>query len=128
MSYLIKKLYIITLIIMTTTLIGCSKDKHEHPSEPNLDQKNNKHQEQTLNENDHQSEGDLGHEHGGQGHQGHGHEHQELSADLDKPIPQLFSATCEHNIRTHKCDECRYEVGVVKASDYLFKCGLLKKI
>ena len=60
-------------------------------------------------------------------HEGHDHDENEVS-DLDRPVAELFSATCEHNIKTHECDECRYEVGVVKADDSLFKDGLLKTI
>lgn len=52
-------------------------------------------------------------------------EESEVSG-LDLSVAEIFEATCEHNIKTHECDECRYEVGVVKASSRLFKNGLLK--
>ncbi len=62
-----------------------------------------------------------------EGHDNGGHEENEVS-DLDRPVAELFAASCEHNIKTHECDECRYEVGVVKASTNLFEGGLLKII
>jgi cobalt-zinc-cadmium efflux system membrane fusion protein len=60
------------------------------------------------------------------GHEGHEHGEDEAS-DLDRPVAELFAATCEHNLKTHECDECRYEVGVVKTDASLFDGGLLKK-
>lgn len=48
-------------------------------------------------------------------------------SDLDLPIDTLFSRTCEHGIKTHACDECRYEVGVVKAPRGLFADGLFRE-
>lgn len=70
--------------------------------------------------------------HGEEGHGAHEekeeeHGHGEAS-DLDRPIADLFSDTCEHSIRTYACDECRYEVGVVKAPAELFTGGLLKTV
>ncbi|MBI5545349.1 MAG: efflux RND transporter periplasmic adaptor subunit [Deltaproteobacteria bacterium] len=59
------------------------------------------------------------------GHEGHGGE-KELS-DMDRPVDELFSATCEHGRKTFECDECRYEIGVVKAPGGLFDGALLKK-
>lgn len=58
-------------------------------------------------------------------HEEHGHGAAENS-DLDRPVSELFAASCEHDIKTHACDECRYEVGVVKADGSLFDGGLLK--
>jgi len=60
------------------------------------------------------------------GHTGHQHGEHEVS-DLDRPVSDLFAATCEHKIKAHECDECRYEVGVVKADASLFEEGLLEK-
>ncbi len=61
------------------------------------------------------------------GHDEHdGHDHGEATgADLDQPVAALFAASCEHGIKTHACDECRYEVGVAKAPQDLFTGGLL---
>ena len=63
-------------------------------------------------------------EHGDEG--GHGHGGGE-SSDLDRPLEELFAATCEHGKKTHECDECRYEVGVVRVPAKLLAGGLLKK-
>ena len=60
-----------------------------------------------------------GHDHGAES------EAAEVS-DLDQPVAELFAATCEHNIKTHACEECRYEVGVVHAPRKLFEEGLLR--
>jgi cobalt-zinc-cadmium efflux system membrane fusion protein len=57
---------------------------------------------------------------------GHGHGEEEAS-DLDRPAEELFAATCEHGKKTHECDECRYEVGVVRVPAKLVDGGLLKK-
>ncbi len=68
---------------------------------------------------------DDDHERNGAGHGGHGHDE---SSDLDRPVVALFDDRCEHGIKTHECDECRYEVGVVKAPEALFKDGLLRRV
>lgn len=47
-------------------------------------------------------------------------------SDLDRPIAELFAATCEHGVKAHRCAECRYEVGVVKAEAALFQGRLLE--
>lgn len=56
------------------------------------------------------------------GNDGHGHDE---TNDLDRTIQDLFSSRCEHDTRTYRCDECRYEVGVVKAPSELIDGGLL---
>jgi len=43
----------------------------------------------------------------------HGAEAAEVS-DLDRPVDELFSGKCEHDLPHYTCDECRYELGVVK--------------
>jgi len=50
------------------------------------------------------------------------------SSDLDRPIEELFTATCEHGKKTFACDECRYEMGVVRAPACLFEGGLLTTV
>ena len=42
------------------------------------------------------------------------------ASDLDRPVAELLAARCEHDLLTHACDECRYEVGVVKVDERLF--------
>jgi cobalt-zinc-cadmium efflux system membrane fusion protein len=44
---------------------------------------------------------------------GHRHGEAEVS-DLDRPVDELFAGKCEHDIPHYTCDECRYELGVVK--------------
>ncbi len=63
------------------------------------------------------------------GHEGaHDHGHGEAEAtDLDRSPAELLAARCEHEIPTYTCDECRYEVGVVKAAEELFTQGLLQR-
>ncbi len=41
-------------------------------------------------------------------------------SDLDRTIEELWAAKCEHDILQYTCDECRYELGVVKLSDKIF--------
>ncbi len=48
-------------------------------------------------------------------------------SDLDQPVEALFAATCEHAKKTHECDICRYEAGIVRAPESLFSCGLMKR-
>jgi cobalt-zinc-cadmium efflux system membrane fusion protein len=61
--------------------------------------------------------------HAEDGHEGHGHEGP---GDLEKTAEQLFAEACEHGIKTYACDECRYEVGVVKVPHDLIEQGLVK--
>jgi cobalt-zinc-cadmium efflux system membrane fusion protein len=59
---------------------------------------------------------------------GHGHGHGEGKvSDLDRPVDELFAAACEHGKKAHECDECRYEVGVVRVPAKLLEGGLVKK-
>jgi cobalt-zinc-cadmium efflux system membrane fusion protein len=47
-------------------------------------------------------------------------------SDLDRPVDELFAVACGHGVKTFECDECRYEVGVVRAPASLFAEGLLR--
>ncbi len=47
------------------------------------------------------------------GHEGHAH--AAVSPD------QLFTVQCEHEIPQYTCDECRYELGLVKVADELIR-------
>ncbi len=47
-------------------------------------------------------------------------------SDLDRPVDELFAGSCEHGMKTHECDECRYEVGVVRVPESLLEEGLVK--
>lgn len=85
-------------------LVACGKTTgaHEHPHE-------------TTAASDKQTDrgshaDDRGHDHG--------------VGDLDRSVEELFAASCEHHRKTFECDECRYEVGVVRASPDLVSEGL----
>ncbi|HCE45243.1 MAG TPA: hypothetical protein DET40_17020 [Lentisphaeria bacterium] len=52
-----------------------------------------------------------------EGHAGHGHE----AGKEDFNPKELLEKTCEHKIKTYLCDECRYEIGLVKADKCLFE-------
>jgi len=57
-------------------------------------------------------------------HDGNGAEAKEPS-DLDRPVDELVALTCEHQKKTYECDECRYEVGFVRAPATLAEGGLV---
>lgn len=50
-------------------------------------------------------------------HSDHGAIEEEDPSDLDRPANELWAAKCEHHILHYTCDECRYELGVVKLAD-----------
>ncbi len=61
-------------------------------------------------------EGDV---HRDEAEAGHGeqdaHEHDAAeTSDLDRPVDELFTGKCEHDVPHYSCDACRYELGVVK--------------
>lgn len=60
-------------------------------------------------------------------HSEHGEDHAETEepSDLDRPVSELVTLSCEHQKKTYECDECRYEVGFVRAPASLMKGGLL---
>lgn len=49
-------------------------------------------------------------------------------SDLDRPVEDLVAATCEHDVKTFVCDECRYEVGFVRAPAILSEGGLVQTV
>jgi cobalt-zinc-cadmium efflux system membrane fusion protein len=49
-------------------------------------------------------------------------------SDLDRPVEELVALTCEHKKMTFECDECRYEVGFVRAPASLVEGGLVKTV
>jgi len=59
--------------------------------------------------------------------EGGGSREAEVS-DLDRPLAALFAETCEHALPMYQCDECRYEVGVVRVPKRLLANGLLKTV
>jgi cobalt-zinc-cadmium efflux system membrane fusion protein len=74
-------------------------------------------------------------DHAEAGHEDHaahpeegGHAHgDEGASDLDRPVDELLGLTCEHGRKTYSCDECRYEVGVVRVPAKLVEGGLVTK-
>ena len=52
-----------------------------------------------------------------------GHNHEAAASDLDRSIDEMWAAQCEHDILHYTCDECRYELGVVKLSPGVFGTG-----
>jgi cobalt-zinc-cadmium efflux system membrane fusion protein len=80
-------------------------------------------------EGGHAEEGHAEEGHAEEGHAGHDHEHggHGEASDLDRPVDELFAASCEHGVKTHACDECRYEVGVVRVPAKLLEGGLVRK-
>ncbi len=55
------------------------------------------------------------HDHSGE------HAHGEGAADLEMSIDEIMTTECEHGVATHLCDDCRYEVGVVKVDESLIR-------
>ncbi len=102
---------VIAAMVILLAVVGCSKTTGEARSEAHSEGASHDQEEAEEHE----------------GHQGHGHAGDEAS-DLDRPVAELFADRCEHDTKTHQCDECRYEVGVVKAAANLFEGGLLKTV
>jgi cobalt-zinc-cadmium efflux system membrane fusion protein len=57
---------------------------------------------------------------------GHSDGEGDQVSDLDRPVEELFGAGCEHGVKTFECDECRYEMGVVKVAPCLVEGGLIR--
>ncbi len=60
-------------------------------------------------------------------HGGERHPAATKVSDLDRRVEELFADTCEHARKTFECDECRYQVGVVRVPDELLTDGLVQK-
>ncbi len=58
----------------------------------------------------------------GAGHDG-AHGHGAAVSDLDRPLDELLAAVCEHELAQHRCDACRYELGMVAVDDELLLDG-----
>lgn len=102
----------IVAVVSVLTLpagVACSKSGTQAPSD------------------DHHDRGKAVAKEGAGRHDGDEPEEREVS-DLDRPVAELFAATCEHDRKTHECAQCRNEVGVVKAPAHLFDQGLLKTV
>lgn len=53
---------------------------------------------------------------------------QKEASDLERSLEDLTGAVCEHQKKTYTCDECRYEVGFVRAPSQLFEEGLIRTV
>jgi len=71
-----------------------------------------------------------GHDHGSADEAAeHAHGEEAEVCDLDRPLEELMTARCEHDMLTYQCDECRYETGMVKvAPDLLDEDGPLQTV
>jgi cobalt-zinc-cadmium efflux system membrane fusion protein len=65
---------------------------------------------------------DLANGGGHKGHIGHGEEN-EAEGGHQMSLDEIAATRCEHDMLTYLCEECRYEVGVVKLSPSLIKEG-----
>ncbi len=79
--------------------------------------------------------GEEGHAEGDKAEGEHGaggHGDEAAPVDLSMSVKEILAARCEHDMPTHQCEECRYEVGVVKVSPSIMvgqpglKNGLVK--
>lgn len=70
---------------------------------------------------------DKGEDHAEPAAHDHAHDHDRPN-DLDRPVSELFESVCEHEIKAFTCEECRFEVGVVRAPDDLVRQGLFEVV
>jgi cobalt-zinc-cadmium efflux system membrane fusion protein len=143
MKFLNAKHNIIIAFLLFTPLSfsACSKSNaaqneshegHDHGEEghekgDHAEHEGHDHEKEEAHGKKNEEHGDEDREHEEEGHEGHGHGEDE-APDLDRPVSELFEENCEHNMKAHECDECRYEVGVVKARTDLFEGGLLTTV
>ncbi len=91
------------------------KDLHKEEGEPETH-----HQEAGHDAHGHEqaAEGPAGGKNHGDaeedGDHAGGHEHGSEVSDLDRPVQEMWAARCEHEMPQYQCDECRYEIGLVK--------------
>jgi cobalt-zinc-cadmium efflux system membrane fusion protein len=109
------------LVALLVAIGGCQRSgadaeaaqtEHDHESES------------AQTEHAHEQEPAVADEHDHDEHAGHAHGAEEGS-DLDRPVAELFAASCEHAMLTHECMECRYEVGVARVPSDLIADGLV---
>lgn len=89
------------LLIIMWCLSGCSGKDHDSHEERNGHEEHGEHEENG-------------------GHDEHGHG-EGGESDLDKALEEILADRCEHDVYSYHCDECRYEVGVVKVDPGLIK-------
>ncbi len=95
---------------------ACSAMTKEKGNDPDHDRES----AENHAEHDHGEPGHEGHDHDGHGHGKGG------QSDLDRPPVELFAEACEHAMKAHECDECRYEVGMVRLDPRLIDRGLVR--
>ncbi len=98
--------FIVALVVGAIVAAGCRKDRGEVASAvaapaPNVASHAADHEHDAAKEE-------------------HAEEKEGEASDLDRPIEDLMGDRCEHGIFTYQCDECRYEIGVVKVAPDLF--------
>lgn len=54
-------------------------------------------------------------------HEGHAHGAESPRSAALEPLAERLKKTCEHGIPTASCDECRYELGLVKIAPEMLK-------
>jgi len=85
----------------------CTHDKDDHEGHAA-----GEHMEAGHDHGEHAGDEHEGHD-DHSGHEGHGHGE---GSDMDMSLAEVGEAVCEHEVRAYHCDECRYEVGVVRVS------------
>jgi cobalt-zinc-cadmium efflux system membrane fusion protein len=101
------------LLAVLSLAAGCRKDPGTPPTAPASAAAAEPHPELAGHADDHDEAA------------GHGHA-EVKSSDLDQPVESLLAQSCEHGKRTFECDECRYQVGVVRVPKALLADGLVK--
>jgi len=101
--------------------LACSERPHEHTTAtaPAGSAPGRRQVEEPVDHHDH--------DHGDHAHHEPGAE-DEHGADLERPVEELLRQRCEHAKPTYTCDECRYEVGFVRAPAALFEEGLMSRV
>jgi cobalt-zinc-cadmium efflux system membrane fusion protein len=104
-------------LVLATSLLtsACRHDNPSHQHEPAAAASSHEEHEGRAVEQERHEAGHAQHAHG-------------KTSDLDQPVAELFQASCEHGIKTYECDECRYEVGVVRVPEKVVHEGLVKVV
>ena len=112
-------------VMAAATLAACVTQKHEAGAKAHAAHRDPAHDKHSDHA-EHTADEEKGAHEEKEAHEEHDHHGHAEGSDLDQSVAELFAASCEHDIKTHQCNECRYEVGVVKAPARLFEGGLLK--
>jgi cobalt-zinc-cadmium efflux system membrane fusion protein len=103
-------------LIMALFVSGCDRktdenDKNSLAQSTSKDEEGDAHAPNVkkIEDNDHSDN-----DHSARGH-GDGEKEEKFNSK------ELLEKICEHKIKTYLCDECRYEIGIVKADKCLFE-------